>query len=190
MDETRDTEALGDGVYQPQTDAEPSEAQPDMENALGEPDLDATLDSGYSPPDRPVAATRHGTTAAEQRTGETLDQRLAEEEPEPPGEPEGGAARRSETAPDDDLAADADAVGDAGRAADAAGREPGEDVSGDPDGDASTAGRARAGRIAQADEPYPSRHISLLAHDTGIDGGAASAEEAAMHVIDAEPTER
>ncbi|MFJ5550323.1 DUF5709 domain-containing protein [Streptomyces sp. NPDC093225] len=182
-----DTGAQGDGVYQPQEGAEPAEAQPDMENALGEPDLDAVLDTGYSPPDRPLAATRHGTTAAEQRTGESLDQRLAQEEPDQTGEPgatEDGTGRRSETAPDDDLATDAEAVGDMGRAAEGPDGDPGEDASGEPGGDASTAGRARAGRIAPADESFPARHISVLAHDTGVDGGAASAEEAAVHVLE------
>ncbi|MFB6615901.1 DUF5709 domain-containing protein [Streptomyces sp. NPDC085524] len=159
------SDARGDDVHQPQQDAEPGESQPDMENALGEPDLDQTLDTGYSPPDRPVAATRHGTTAGEQQTGETLDERLAQEEPEA-----------------DAMADDAHVIpwGPA--------RAPGsDDVTGDPGGDASTAGRERAGRMAPADEGPQVRHISVLAHDSGIDGGAASAEEAAMHVIEEEP---
>jgi hypothetical protein len=50
------------------------------------------LDTGYDPPDYEPKATRFGTTAEEQREGETLDQRLAEEEPDvsaddvPPGD--------------------------------------------------------------------------------------------------------
>jgi hypothetical protein len=40
------------------------------------------LDAGYSPPDYEPKNTRFGTTAEEQRLGETLDQRLAEEEPD------------------------------------------------------------------------------------------------------------
>ncbi|MET9319111.1 DUF5709 domain-containing protein [Streptomyces sp. NPDC003038] len=74
--------AHGDDVYRPQDADQPAERQPDMENALDEPDLDRTLDEGYSPPDRPLAATRYGTTAEEQQAGETLDQRLAQEAPE------------------------------------------------------------------------------------------------------------
>ncbi|MGP3966349.1 hypothetical protein [Streptomyces sp. 6N223] len=43
---------------------------------------DETPDTGYSPPDRPRAADAHGTTAREQREGETLDERLAEDTPD------------------------------------------------------------------------------------------------------------
>ncbi|MEW2416500.1 DUF5709 domain-containing protein [Streptomyces sp. NPDC046866] len=178
------TEAQGDGVYQPQVEAEPGESQPDMENALGEPDLDDTLDTGYSPPDRPLAATRHGTTAGEQRAGETLDQRLAQEEPEPEPGAEAEAGRGSETEPGEDFDANGAA---APAAAEQSGDEESEDLTGDPAGDASTAGRERAGRMAAAEETAPVRHISVLGRDTGIDGGAASAEEAAVHVVEEEP---
>ena len=68
---------------------------------------DDPLDTGVSPPDRWSAGAEFGTTDAEAVAGESLDQLLAEEEPEP----------------------------------------------------------------------------DLLAHDVGIDGGAASAEEAAVHVL-------
>lgn len=40
------------------------------------------LDEGYTPPDREPVAADFGLTAAEQRQGETLDQRLRQEEPE------------------------------------------------------------------------------------------------------------
>ncbi|MEV8535505.1 DUF5709 domain-containing protein [Streptomyces sp. NPDC051211] len=166
------SEARGNDVYQPQEEAEPAESQPDMQNALGEPGLDETMDTGYSPPDRPLAATRYGTTAGEQHAGETLDQRLAQEEPEPdpdaPRDVEAGPASDL-----DDLPEDTD----------------GEDITRDPEGDSPTAGRARAGRLTATDEEAPVRHISVLAHDTGIDGGAASAEEAAVHVMDEDQTE-
>ncbi|MFJ7166723.1 DUF5709 domain-containing protein [Streptomyces globosus] len=168
------SESQGNGVYQPPAEAEPGEWQPDMENALDEPDLDDTLDTGYSPPDRPRAVTRHGTTADEQREGETLDQRLAQEEPEP--DPSAEADAGSEASPGEDLAEPAGTGAD-GR---------GEDVTADPGGDRSTAGRERAGRMTASDEQMPVRHISVVARDAGIDGGAASAEEAAVHVIDTE----
>ncbi|MEU3778599.1 DUF5709 domain-containing protein [Streptomyces sp. NPDC032472] len=182
------TEAQGDGVYQPQVEAEPGESQPDMENALGEPGLDDTLDTGYSPPDRPLAATRHGTTAGEQRAGETLDQRLAQEEPEA-DEAGADAASGSESNPGEDLAEDALAVGGVPVVMEGSGDEQeaqSEDLTGDPAGDTTTAGRERAGRMAAAEEAPPVRHISVLARDTGIDGGAASAEEAAVHVVEEE----
>ncbi|RKT02838.1 hypothetical protein BX286_0749 [Streptomyces sp. 3211.6] len=167
------SEARGDEVYQPPPEGEPGEAQPDMENALGEPDLDQTLDTGYSPPDRPLAATGYGTTAGEQRAGETLDQRLAQEEPEAGY---AGTDLGSQAAPGDDLDGDGRSRG-------------GGDMTGDPYGDESTAGRERAGRMAPAEEGPPVRHLSVLARDTGIDGGAASAEEAAVHVVEEEPWE-
>ncbi len=44
------------------------------------------LDEGYSPPERYSAAEKFGNTAEEQLEGETLDQRLAQEEPELPVE--------------------------------------------------------------------------------------------------------
>jgi hypothetical protein len=40
------------------------------------------LEAGIEPPERWSAATRSGTTAAEVREGETLEQRLSEEEPD------------------------------------------------------------------------------------------------------------
>jgi Family of unknown function (DUF5709) len=40
------------------------------------------LDAGYSPPDREPRAVRYGVTADEEERGESLDDKLAEEEPE------------------------------------------------------------------------------------------------------------
>ncbi len=47
-------------------------------------------------------------------------------------------------------------------------------------------GRHRAGRLVDANGGYPGEDVepASVGHDVGIDGGAASAEEAAMHVID------
>ena len=45
----------------------------------------------------------------------------------------------------------------------------------------------RAGRLVAEDEgAHPGSEPDLVAHDVGIDGGAASAEEAAVHVNDEE----
>lgn len=62
----------------------------DDDRGLAEP-----LDEGYSPPEKWSAAQRYGNTPLEEATGETLDQRVAQEVPEPdpydaadPGEPE------------------------------------------------------------------------------------------------------
>src|ERR1700759_4691886 len=40
------------------------------------------LDAGYSPPDREPRALRYGVTADEEIRGESLDDKLAEEEPD------------------------------------------------------------------------------------------------------------
>src|SRR5580765_6775325 len=45
--------------------------------------LDDPLDEGYSPPERWSPAEGFGNTAYEEATGESLDRRLAQEEPEP-----------------------------------------------------------------------------------------------------------
>jgi hypothetical protein len=51
-------------------------------NPAGDP-----LDVGYQAADRWSGADRFGTTAAEQRQGESLDQLLSEEEPAAPAPP-------------------------------------------------------------------------------------------------------
>ena len=44
--------------------------------------LDDPLDEGYSPPEKWSAGQRYGNTEWEEEQGETLDQRLAQEEPD------------------------------------------------------------------------------------------------------------
>ena len=123
---------------------------------------DDPLDRGVVPPERWSAGVRFGTTGAEQTEGESLDQLLAEEEP------------------DDTLAFDEDDD------------EP-EDFEGDDDaGDEDVDGLLlddgpdpRAGRLVAEDEgAHPDDEDDLVARDVGIDGGAATAEEAAMHVVE------
>ncbi|QNP61839.1 DUF5709 domain-containing protein [Streptomyces genisteinicus] len=93
----------------------------------------------------------------------------------------GSEAREGETLDDrlaqeapDTAVPDGDGIGDLPGGA----GEPAREITGD----------ARAGRIAPADDPAPRRPAGTVARDVGIDGGAASAEEAAMHV-EAEPGE-
>lgn len=107
---------------------------------------DDPLDTGVVPPDRWSAGERYGTTLEEERSGESLDQLLAEEEAEP--DPYAEA--------DEDFPQDAPL-----------GRE-------EPD--------PRAGRLVAEDEgAHPDAEPDLVARDVGIDAGAASAEEAAVH---------
>ncbi|NWF25460.1 hypothetical protein HW130_04140 [Streptomyces sp. PKU-EA00015] len=150
-DRARDDEARGDDVYQPtHSDAQnrPSD-ELDMQNVIGERDLDDMMAEGYSPPERPLAVGRYGTTGEEQQAGETLDQRLAQETPDV-APPEGNGI--------------------------------GDQVGGDGEPVDELAGEERAGRLAPAEDPSPRRPSDVVARDVGIDGGAASAEEAAMHV--------
>lgn len=115
-----------DGVFQPADSLETDDLEADP------------LDTGISPPERNPFSERFGVTVAEAREGESLDQRLAQEEPDvPPVEPEGEA-------------------------------EP------------------RAGRLVAADEgshSISSAEPRQFARDVGVDGAAASAEEAAVHVL-------
>ena len=109
------------------------------------------LDTGILPADKWSAGERFGDTLEEEREGESLDQLLAEEEP------------------DEDPYKAAQADGDLPRE----GPEPFDEP------------QPRAGRLVQEDEGlHPDREADLVAEDVGIDGGAASAEEAAVHLTD------
>jgi hypothetical protein len=126
---------------------------------------DDPLDRGVAAPQRWSAAIRYGDTAAEQQAGESLEQLLAEEEPDVADEE------------DDELTGDFAGDEDAGD----------EDVDGlllddGPD--------PRAGRLVAEDEgARPDEEADLVARDTGIDGGGATAEEAAMHVVEDDDTD-
>jgi len=122
---------------------------------------DDPLDRGVAAPQHWSAAMRFGSTAAEQQTGESLDQLLAEEEPDVSFDSERpGGDGWDENAPEEDIA-----------------RLPLE-LGADP----------RAGRLVSegeedygTDDAYPAGFDDDLARDEGIDGGGASAEEAAIH---------
>ncbi|MCH0542628.1 hypothetical protein I3F58_24325 [Streptomyces sp. MUM 203J] len=153
-------ETMGDEVYQPDpsTDREVREDHGllDNEDTLMDRPADP-YDEGYSPPERPWGVDHHGTTAREQREREPLDQRLGEEVPDPALIPEDG-----ENVPD--------GIGDL----------PG--GMGEPYDQ--EVGNRRAGRIVALDEgAHPNTDSDVVARDVGVNGGAASAEEAAMHVI-------
>ena len=143
------------------TDYEVKDASDTLEGKPG----DDPLDRGVAPPERWSAGIRFGTTAEEQGEGESLDQLLAEEEPD--------TAFAADDERLEDVAGDEDA-GD-------------EDVDGlllddGPD--------PRAGRLVADDEgAHPDAEADLVAHDAGIDGGAASAEEAAVHVVEDDDTD-
>jgi hypothetical protein len=140
-------------------DLEDYEVLDTSDTLAGEPG-DDPLDRGVVTPERWSAGMRFGTTAGEQGEGESLDQLLAEEEPD--------IAFDADDEEPSDIAGDEDAAD--------------EDIDGlllDDGAD------PRAGRLVAEDEgAHPDSEADLVARDTGIDGGAATAEEAAMHVVD------
>ncbi len=142
-------------------DLEDYEVEDATDTLDGDPG-DDPLDRGVIPPQHWSTASRFGTTAAEEEQGESLDQLLAEEEPDLEEAPD---AERLEDIADDPDAADEDVDGlllDDGR---------------DP----------RAGRLVAEDEgSEPVAEPDLVARDAGVDGGAATAEEAAIHVVDSD----
>lgn len=118
---------------------------------------DDPLDQGVAPPDRWSAGEGFGTTAEEEQEGESLDQLLAEEEPDPYAE------------------TDSDEDEDEGEGEDLRADDLWDDDEPEP----------RSGRLVADDEgAHADDEADLVAHDVGIDGGAASAEEAAVHVLD------
>ena len=135
-------------------DAEEASLRLQPEDVLEDVSTDDVLERGYSPEDRPWVVDDWGTTALEERQGESLDGRLAREVPDPTGDDDG------------------DGVGDL----------PG----GEGELRDDEVGDERAGRLAETDAGTDSARDPapvLQAFDEGIDGGAASAEEAAMHVV-------
>ena len=124
--------------------------------------LPEPLDEGYSPPEKWSAAQGFGNTPLEESLGESLDQRVEQEVPEPdPYEVADAEAERGDLAP---LVAEETADGG--------------EITADVDGE-------RAGRLVAQDEGVRTdTEKDLVATDVGIDGAAASAEEAAVHVVD------
>ena len=176
MTEPGFTDAMGE----PDLDAREADEVIDNDVLFGDDDPDQGMDTSYSPPERPRGLDAFGTTLAEERRGETLDQRLAEEEPDPalavePIEdldltPQGGGHGADEPVPADRdrIPGDDPALGD----------RPFDEESGET-------AQPRSGRLVAPDEGLSAdEEKDLVASDVGIDAGAASAEEAAMHVVD------
>ena len=142
------------------------------EDTLVQEDVDDVLDRGYSPPDRPVGSVAHGVTPEEEQREETIDERIRQEVPDPAS---------AYGAPDDESGLDAERVG---------GDDPDSiDAEDDWLGDREV-GDERAGRLVAPDEGLgEDREGELVGEDVGVDGAAASAEEAAVHVVDEEGAE-
>jgi hypothetical protein len=124
------------------------ENQLQPEDTLLDRGLEDALDEGYSPPEKWSAAQRYGNTPYEEEVGESLEQRIAQEVPEP--DPYALAELDSD-------------------------EPPGE------------VGTMRAGRLVAHDEgAHEDIESELVADDVGISGAGASAEEAAVHIIEVE----
>jgi hypothetical protein len=135
-----DSETYGD--YSVDDEDQP---QGDGDSLVDNRGLDDPLDEGYSPPEKWSVAEGYGNTPLEEELGETLDMRIAQEEPEPDPYAE----------VDDDFLDDGEV------------------------------GSVRAGRLVAPDEgAHGDDDEELYAEDAGIDGAGASAEEAAVHVIE------
>jgi hypothetical protein len=125
------------------------------EDTLIDRGTDDALDEGFSPPEQPYGPGAFGPS-------ESMDQMLAEEEPDP-------AARINVWLDEDEQQRSDEAEREAEFP------EPSE------------VGRARAGRLVAPDWGFDEdAGAELVAEDVGISGGAASAEEAAVHIIEDE----
>ena len=112
-------------------------------DTLDDRGVEDILDEGIVTRERWSPGQGFGNTAEEERRGETLDQRIAQEEPD-----EDWSAWDEEDLDDDQV------------------------------------GGERSGRLVAPDEgSHEDTDQAPLAFDAGIDGGGASAEEAAMHVV-------
>ncbi len=130
-----------------------NDAQMQPEDSLVDRGVDDVLDEGFSPPEKPRGVYAKGVTAEEQLEGESLEERLAQEEPDDTG------ITPSDAVEDDDL--DSEESDD-----------PAEAFAGDE----------RSGRLVAPDEGSGlDEDQQQLASDVGVNGAGASAEEAAMH---------
>lgn len=136
-------------------------------DTLDDRGVDDVLDEGYSPPDYEPSGARRGLTTEERRERETLDERLAEEEPDvgasdPLDDPELAGPQHQTRWRSHESDADPEYVTD------------------------HEVGDRRSGRLVAPDAGYGSTESESVASDVGIDGAGASAEEAAVHYIDDE----
>ena len=152
-------------------------------------------DTSWVPDDRPSRRTDYGNTLSEMREGESLDQRLSEDEPDLLDRELGDPVDQvlGPRAGDDDPNWE---ESDDARTATAAELEDPEverlvtEAGGDTDVPAAAYAEQdpRAGRLVAPDEGLESdTEKDLIAYDAGISGAGASAEEAAVHIVDDVP---
>jgi len=127
-------------------------------DTLDDTGVDDPYDRGVAPPQHWSAAMRQAERGDEE--SESLDQHLAEEEPDPTAD-EAAEDERDDVAEADEDMAEEDLDG----LLLADGPDP------------------RAGRLTE-EHDQRANDGDLVARDAGIDGGAATAEEAAVHVVE------
>jgi hypothetical protein len=151
------------------------------------------LDEGYSPAEWWSPGQKFGNTAYEEVVGESLAERLAQEEPEP--DPYAEPVAGSEGQRVGGLRAGRLVAYDygAGETIEERGAPPewavapAESTVGEAPYWGRQVGGRRAGRLLSYDEGIgEDEEEDAVAFDRGIDGAGASAEEAAMHVIEDE----
>jgi len=76
-----DDDMFGDSVYESGDAVDDTDGLDPIEGLTGD-DPDEAMQTGYSPPEREPYNLRHLPTAFDQSQGESLDERLAEEEPD------------------------------------------------------------------------------------------------------------
>lgn len=138
-------------------------------------------DPAALPSDRPQAVDKFGTTAEEQRAGESLDYRLSQEQPDvQPEDPLDSPGALGDEAIDEQAAAqarlDADVYGDSPTS------DPNSKVSMYDFGQLDGTSGAPVGRLVEPDEGYGhDAEPDSVAYDAGAAGGGATAEELAIH---------
>jgi len=155
---------MTESIYDPSDDGIERDDIVDLDQAFGDENVDAMYDTSYSPPDREPQNTKFGTTLEEEQQGESFEQRYAQELPDP-------------NLASDLEGTDKDEDGDEVDQVDETTLDEEDLVYGE-------VGDQRAGRLVDPDEgAHEDREKDLVGDDVGIDAGAASAEEAAIHVI-------
>ena len=172
-------------------------SDPEAEGLPGTADDDSTayddVETGRSadgadpaqlPADHPMAVDKYGTTAEEQRHGESLDYRLSQELPDvqpedPLADPGPLADEAIDEAGAEQARLDADVYGESPTS------DPNSPVSLYDHGQLDGTSTEPVGRLVEPDEGVRvDTEPDNVAYDAGAAGGGASAEEAAMHLTD------
>ncbi|MBP6995720.1 MAG: hypothetical protein KBB39_06225 [Phycicoccus sp.] len=137
--------------------------QLDASDTLDQGPVSDPLDTGIVANDRPFGEGAFTIDQWNEVEPETIDDRIRQEVPDP---------HSAYGAPDNESGLDDERVG-------------GRDVDEDDLLRDHEVGSVRAGRLVAPDQgAHPDVDGELVGADVGVDGGAASAEEAAMHIIE------